>query len=310
MCAQQATLAADVHNQIGEAPVWDAANQRLLWVDHVSGAIHELRSDGAGSWRESRASHLHQPVAAALPRASGGLVVLGDTEIFLLDSSGARRSFARIETGSRRIKLNDGKCDARGRLWASAFDVASVSETGLDRCPGLYRIDPDGVTHTLPVEASLANGLDWSPDSTRFYFADSVDRTVDVFDYDLERGTLANRRTLIRFEGRDGLPNGLAVDREGGVWVALTGGGAVRRYSPAGELLEAIRISITLVTSCAFGGPDGTDLFVTTRSGRLSSFALAAGVPQDRMTANGPGAGGLYVCRPGASGAPATPFAH
>jgi len=305
----QVTLAVDARNQIGEGPVWDAANQRLLWVDHVNGVISEARRDHTGGWRETQVSDLRRPVAAALPCANGGLVVLGGTEIFLLDGAGTSRSFARIEADPERIKLNDAKCDARGRLWATAIDAASLSATGLDQCVGLYRIDPDGMTRALPIEAYLANGLDWSPDGTQFYFVDSVARTVDVFDCDLERGTLANRRTLIRCESGAGLPNGLAVDREGGLWVALTGGGEVRQYNPTGELLQRVRIPNTLVTSCAFAGPDGSDLFVTTRSGRLPSFALAAGIPEDRMLSDGPGAGGLYVCRPGPSGAPATPFA-
>jgi sugar lactone lactonase YvrE len=296
-----ACFAIDARDQIGEGPVWDRARQCLLWLDHNTGVIHQAQAVDAEDWREIHRWELRRPLAAALPRMRGGLLVVGGTEIFGLDDAGAIAPFARIAVDPNRIRLNDAKCDPKGRLWATAF------ATDFSPCAALYRIDPDGTVTTLPYYARLANGLAWSPDGASFYFVDSLARSVDVFDFDLERGTMTNRRTCVTLAR--GLPNGISVDRQGGLWVAATGAGAVQRYTPDGEFLEEVTIATPAATSCAFGGPEGADLFITSRTGRLPEFALSAGVAAEMMDNNGPQAGGLFVCRPGANGAAATPFA-
>jgi sugar lactone lactonase YvrE len=154
----------------------------------------------------------------------------------------------------------------------------------------------------------LANGFDWSPDRATFYFIDSLECSVDAFDFDERQGTIANRRRLVRIAPSDGVPNGMTVDTEGGLWVALTCGGEVRRYASDGSLLARVRISVPGVTSCVFGGADGRDLLITSRSGRVPDIIESLGVREDSMTSQGPEAGSLFVCRPGPAGAPATPF--
>jgi sugar lactone lactonase YvrE len=301
--SQRATLAIDARNGIGDGPAWDAADQRLIWSDHETGIIHQAHSDGAGGWHETGAWNVHCPLAAALPRSGGGLVVAGGTDIFMLDDDGNVTPFTRIDADPKRVRLNDAKCDPRGRLWAGTL--------ALDFSPsaGLYRIDPDGSVRVMLQNARLANGLDWSPDGRTFYFIDSLARTVDAFDFDLDAGTIANRRNVVTLQWGCGLPNGMTVDREGCLWLAATGAGEVQRYTPEGELLERVTISTPGATSCAFGGPGGGELFITSRSGRLPEIALSTGIAPDMMQNDGPEAGGVFVFRPGQTGVPATPFA-
>jgi sugar lactone lactonase YvrE len=300
----QATLAIKIRNKIGESPVWDAQRERLLWVDHAAGSIHEARSNEASVWRETQRWDLGRPVAAAIPRRSGGLVVAAGTEILLFnEGSGESALFASLEVDPALIRLNDAKCDLNGRLWAGTLATDFSSRAAL------YRIDPDGaVTKTLE-NAGISNGMGWSPDGSKFYYIDSLTLTVAAFDFDAARGMISNRRTLITIRRGDGAANGMTVDHEGSLWVALTGGGEVRRYAPYGELLQRIGISTPGATSCAFGGHDGGELFITSRSGRMPEVALTLGIPEERIEDNSPEAGALFVCRPGPTGAPATPFA-
>jgi len=298
-----AHLAIRARDEVGEAPIWDAEAQRLLWVDHQSGVIHEARADGSG-WRETQRWQIGGSIAAAIPRTGGGVAIVGSLGIDLLGSSGDIVAFARIDADPARVRLNDAKCDRRGRLWTSSLTV-DFRRGGA----ALYRIDPDGRVHTVLQGLTLANGLDWSPDGSTFYLVDTATLSVDAFDFDLDRGTLANRRTLITIERGAGGPNGLAIDREGCLWLALTGGGAVRRYSPDGEWLDRIDLTVPGPTTCAFGGVDGTELFITSRSGRMPDIANDLGIRPEMQECTSADAGGLFVCRPGISGAAATPFA-
>lgn len=290
-----AELAFTTGNLIGEGPVWDATQARLIWVDHAGGTVHEARADGDG-WRETRCWTPGGHIGAALPRAGGGLIVARATDVVLMDDAGRCTPFAQLDLGAPIARLNDVKCDARGRLWAGSF-ASDFTPAG-----GLHRIDPDGAAHRMLDGMILANGLDWSPDGRTFYFIDSYRCTLDAFDFDMDDGAIGNRRTLIAFDGRDGIPNGMTVDRDGGLWVALTCGGAVGHFSPDGRLLGRIRVPALGVTSCGFGGPDRATLFITTRRGRFPEFVKTLGVPEDRMDGDSPLAAGVFVCEPGVKG--------
>lgn len=299
-----AKVAIQSHNQIGEGPVWDAARRRLLWVDHSAGSIHQARRNEAGEWQEAGRMNLARPIAAALPRINGGLIVAGGTEVFMLDEAGRSEPFACIEADPVRVRFNDAKCDPQGRVWAGTLTT--------DFRPGgatLYRIDADGTVTAMLNGVTLANGFDWSPDGSTFYFIDSLRFAVDAFDFDPHNGVIANPRTLVMIDPVDGGPNGMTVDREGCLWVALTGGGEVRRFAPDGSLLARVKIAVPAATSCAFGGDGCDELFITSRSGRLPDIVGRQGVPETGMESSGPLAGALYICRPGAVGIPATPFA-
>jgi sugar lactone lactonase YvrE len=185
--------------------------------------------------------------------------------------------------------MNDGACDIRGRLWAG-----TMSLDGDTRTAALYRLDPDlRLTRVLSC-ISVSNGLGWSPGGTLMYHVDTPRRRVDVFEFDPVDGGLGRRRAAIDVPLECGRPDGLAVDAEGGIWVAIWGGGAVHRYNAEGRLDERVELPVSQVTSCCFGGADLDTLYVTSAS---------------RGTSGEPLAGALFACRPGLRGLPATPFA-
>jgi sugar lactone lactonase YvrE len=299
----RAALAIDCRDLIGEAPAWDSKHQRLLWADLERGIVHAAIADASGSWHENRRWKLAQPLAAAVPRAAGGLIVAAGTAILTLDEEGAVATFTRLQEDPAGLRFNDAKCDPRGRLWAGTL--------ALDFSPraALFRIDPDRSIHTVLEGLTLANGMDWSPDGRTFYFTDSLTRRVDAYDFDLARGIPGRRRELVTLQLGEGGPNGLTVDRDGCVWLAVTGSGQVRRYSPDGTELMRIEIGTPGATSCAFGGPNGAQLFITSLGRRMPDIARALGLTDEMMTNDRPESGGLFVCEPGASGRAATPFA-
>ena len=190
--------------------------------------------------------------------------------------------------------MNDAKCDPAGRLLAGtmAFDASPHSAA-------LYRVEPDWSFAQIVRDATQSNGIAWSPSGSRMYFIDSATQGVDVFDYDVDTGSASNRRRLVTIDPAHGVPDGMAADAKGNLWVACFGGAAVRCYSPAGVLLDEIFFPVTQVTSCAFGGPGLADLYVTSAAYRLSAGQLK----------KEPHAGATFICRPGEEGMPASSFA-
>jgi sugar lactone lactonase YvrE len=277
--------AAAAPAELGEAPVWDAERGRLIWVDIDRGLIHR-RAPG----RKDVTVSAGQPVGCAVPRARGGLA-LGMRDGFALVEPGGRepRLVAPVERERADTRMNDGACDARGRLWAG-----TMSLRGDTRAAALYTLDPDlSVARMLPG-LSVSNGIGWSPEGDRLYHVDTPRRRVDVYDYDEAAGLIAGRRAVIPVAPELGLPDGLTVDAEGGVWVALWGGGAVQRHSPDGSLEARIELPARNVTSCCFGDPDMATLYVTTAARGADGEPLA---------------GAVFACRPGVRGLAATPFA-
>jgi sugar lactone lactonase YvrE len=172
-----------------------------------------------------------------------------------------------------------------------AFDATSAAGT-------LYRIDTDGTVTSVLTGLSISNGLGWSPDAEQMYFVDSPTQRIDVLDFDLATGTVNNRRPFALIADTPGVPDGLTIDAEGGIWVALWGGAQVRRYAPDGRVTDIVDLPVDQPTSCTFGGDAGDILYITTA--RL-------GLTDEQLTAS-PLAGSVLACRPGYRGHPAHSF--
>jgi sugar lactone lactonase YvrE len=286
-------LVLDAHALVGEGPVWDDASGTLVWVDIMSNAVH--RYDPTTD--TDRAIDVGQPVGAAVLRGDGNGLMLALRDGFgrLDEDSGKVELVAPVEAAVPTNRMNDGKCDPAGRFWAGTMATD-------EQAPGqgaLYRLDADLKVHQMVTGITLSNGLDWSLDGRQMYYIDSKSHGVDVFDFDPANSSVAKRRRLITFQPDEGLPDGMTVDGEGGLWIALHGSGSIRRYTPDGHVDQVVRVPPSMVTCCAFGGPDLTDLYITTMSLGLSEADLRAQ----------PLAGALFRCRPGLSGRPAYRFA-
>jgi sugar lactone lactonase YvrE len=279
-------LALDAQSELGEGPVWDARAACLYFVDILRG--HVRRFDPATT--AVRTFRVEQPV---------GAIALTHRDDLLL---AVRDGFARLELANGRVstiaaaapeddpgdlRMNDGACDRAGRFWAGTM--------ALDERPGagaLYRLSPNGRVDMMLRPVSISNGIDWTLDDRRMYYIDSSAQSVDVFDFDAATGAIANRRPFVRIPPDVGVPDGLTVDADDGVWVALWRGSAVHRYTPDGTLDRVVRLPVTHPTSCAFGGDGLRDLYITS-----ASIALDAA-----ERARQPHAGGVFRCRPGPAG--------
>ncbi|MDT7844571.1 SMP-30/gluconolactonase/LRE family protein [Streptomyces justiciae] len=249
---------------LGEGPTWDAATGRLLWLDILGARLHTY--DPATGHRTVRVTDQH--VGAAKPRANGGLVLNLRDGVALLDPDDTFRWLHHEPVPGRRA--NDAAIAPDGSLWAGTMRY--------DEAPGggtLTRFTPDGTAETVLDDVAVSNGTGWSPDGRLMYYIDSPTRRVDVFDH--EAGKVSNRRPFAEIEDGAGFPDGLTVDADGCVWVALWDGGAVRRYTPAGDLDRVITLPTPRVTACAFGGADLTDLYITTARVGLESPHPVAG---------------------------------
>ena len=275
----------DARAEIGEAPRWDAVAQCLYWVDIPRGEVHRY-TDASG---DELLLRLDVPVGAAVPRAGGGLVLAAGRGFATVDADGRLDWLATVEAGER---MNDGACDPAGRFLAGT----KTSDGSPDAA--LYRLDPDGSVRLLRDGLTISNGLGWSPDGTRLYHVDTPTRRVDVYGYDPDTGELGVRNTFVDLAATLGNPDGLTVDADGCVWVALCRGRAVRRFTPGGRLDAVLDVPVSRGTSCAFGGADGDELYVTS-----GTFDMTAEELRDE-----PLAGALLRCRPGVKGLPAVPF--
>ena len=284
-----AELALDLQAVLGEGPVWDAATATLFLVDILGERMH--RFEPASGVVHTTA--VNQPLGAVVLDRSGRLLAMARDGIAVL-SGDEMTIVAGIEGDDPRNRMNDAKCDPEGRLW-----VGTMALDFADGAGSLYRVEPDFTSEKILGGLTVANGMAWSRDGHTMYFIDSTTYGVDAFDFDQRRGEISNRRPFVNFHVTDGLPDGMTIDADGCIWVALYGGGCVRRYSPDGEHLATIDVPVSHVTSCAFGGSDLADLYITT-----AAYGLT---PEQRKQE--PWAGGLFRCRPGAVGVPAVRFA-
>ncbi len=273
--------------QHAEGPVWHADEGVLHFVDMLAGDL--LSFDPASGALHRR--HVARVLAAVRPRQGGGLV------------AGVERGFALIDRldGPPRIldplwidegvRMNDGGCDVTGRFYCGSMAYDEGHGRGT-----LYRLDPDLGTSVVLTGVTISNGLAFSADGRTAYYVDSATQRVDVFDYEPADGAFTHRRPLAHIATETGTPDGLTVDAEGFVWVALFGGGAVHRYAPDGRLAATVEVDVPYVTACTFGGPDLTDLYIT-----------AARYKPD--TARVPNSGALFRVASGTTGLPVAPFA-
>lgn len=281
MRAEQITEPVAYH---GEGPVWSGRWGGLRFVDMLAGDILSLSDDGSVDRR-----HVADVAAAIRPRSKGGTVIGIERGFALENPDGTLIRLDELWTNDQ-VRMNEGSCDPDGR-----FYCGSMSR---DKRPGagaLYRLDPDLSVRVVLPDVTISNGLEWTKDGSRAYYNDTATYSVSVFDYDSQAG-LINRRVFVDLSAEGKRPDGLTVDEQDGVWVALSNGSAVRGYTAEGVLAEVIEVPVKKVTACTFGGPQLDRLFITTsREGVDAS--------------TDPLAGSLFQAIVGVRGVPAREFA-
>lgn len=244
-------VAARADARLGQDPTWDPATNSLLWVDVLSGVVHRYVPGG-----DDHTLPTPQRVGAAKPRSRGGLVLNLTEGIAVFEANGRERTWL-VYWARDGVRGAAATVDARGRLWAA---TASDDESGGG---WLVTIGSDGGTHVVLDDLAAPTGVTFSPDGALLYLADSPTGRVDVLDVDPATGRASDRRPWCALDDAPGEPAGLCADAEGGVWVAVRGGGQVRRYTADGELDRSVGVPVANPTGCCFGGVDLTDLYVT-----------------------------------------------
>jgi len=277
--------------ELGEGPVWDARDSLLLWVDLHKGRFHRYDPvSGQADWRD-----VGQALGAVMPREREGYVLAVHDGFATLDAfRSPLRTVALVEADRPDNRMNDGACDTRGRFWAGTMADDSAPHAG-----ALYRLSADGHVTEVLRGTSVSNGIGWNPEDDRMYYIDSAERRVDVFAWEPDAGHVSQRRVLIETTGMAGVPDGLAVDEEGCIWVAFFGGGCVRRFTSSGILDLEVHLPVTQVTSCAFGGSGLDVLYITT---------ARRGLPAKSRVGQ-PHAGDVFAVDAGVRGVPCNLFA-
>lgn len=238
--------------RVGEGPHWDPDTATLLWVDIPAGAVHRaVRGTGP-----VRTITLPTMVGAAVPKASGGLVAA--TREGFADVVSGERWETRLHVLPGGQRMNDAKCDPAGRLWAGSTDMGFAPGEG-----ALHVLTATWDSHVVLTGLTLPNGMGWSSDGRTMYLVDTMARELNAFDVRDGQPALGGRRLLATFSGT-GIPDGMTLDADGCLWIAMWGGSRLVRVSPEGEVIAEVVLPVEQPASCAFGGPDLDVLYVTT----------------------------------------------
>lgn len=285
----QLDLVHDVKANLGEGPWWDAESRALLWLDLFEGAIHSYQPASGGGL----SINVGQPVGMFALRADGGLLAAVRDGLGFADlQTGMFELTVPVEADITSNRANDGVCDAMGRFWWGTMAA--------DQTPGagtLYRVDPDLTVVPVIPGTTTSNGIDFSPDNSRMYHADTGTGKITAYRFDLAAGTLSDPQVIFASGATDGRPDGLAVDAAGNLWVAMWGGSCVLHLTPDGEVIDRISMPVTNVTSVAFGGEDLDELFITTARHGLNDENLSREQHAGSIFRYNPGLTGLLPHR-------------
>ncbi len=278
-------LVLDTKSALGEGAIWNYKTAELIWVD-IDAQILNVYSPFLNFNKEMLTG---QMIGTVVPAESGKLIVALENGFYQLDpTNGAKLFIANPEADKTGNRFNDGKCDPAGRLWAGTMHKEGKPDLG-----ALYRLGPDTTVHKMIDKVSISNGIVWSLNHRKMYYIDTPTQKVTAWDYENETGEISNAQTVVEVPQEMGHPDGMTIDAEGNLWIALWNGAAVGCWSPeTGELLRTIDVPAKNVTSCAFGDDDLATLYITTARMGTSLEDLE----------KFPHAGGLFKTRPGVKG--------
>lgn len=270
--------------ELGEGALWHPIEQKLYWVDIEGRALH--------IYDPTTGKDIQFPtverISTVVPIIGGNVLVALQNGIYEMDVKTGFLTFITNPIENPDIRFNDGKCDPAGRFW-----VGTKSTDNTKPQAELYRLDHDKSIHPILNKILNSNGITWSADKKTMYYIDTPTLAVEAFDYDNDSGNVKNGRLIIHIPSGCGFPDGMTIDCEGNLWVALWGAGAVAKYNPVnGELLQTIKVPAPNTSSCAFGGKDLKTLYITTARNGLSEDELR----------QFPLSGDLFMANPGVAG--------
>ena len=284
----KAELVVDAKATLGEGAIWNHKEKMLYWIDIEEGILHKFNPVS----NKDVQFNLDKRIGTVVPSEKGGLLVALEDGIYHYDIKTDSISFiVNPAKNSFEIRFNDGKCDPAGRLWAG-----TMSLTGKQKAGALYCLNKDGTIEKKIDSISISNGIAWSLDYTKMYYIDTPTGKVREYDYEITTGKISFLRDAVIIPPDMGHPDGMTIDSDGNLWIALWGGSAVGCWNPDnGKLLYKINVPVLNVTSCAFGGENLETLFITTAK---------QGIPQNEIEKY-PHRGGLFKADAGIRGAPA-----
>jgi sugar lactone lactonase YvrE len=285
----KAALVLDARAMLGEGAIWHPVNKQLYWVDIEGKALHCF--DPATN--EDKQFAVGSRIGTVVPVRSGGALVALQSGIHSINMKTGKLTFiANPLPDTINLRFNDGKCDPSGRFWVGTLALDSRKKGAM-----LYRMNKDKSIRVMLDSVTISNGIVWTADKKTMYYNDTPTGTIQAFDYNDKEGTISNGRVVVRIPKGGGGPDGMTIDADGNLWVALWGSGTVGKYNPhTGELLQRIIVPAPNVSSCAFGGKNFETLYITTARAWMSQEKLQ----------QFPLSGGLFSVKPGVRGVPAT----
>lgn len=271
---------------LGEGPLWSPGEGALYWVDIYGAVVHRY----SPSMGNHDCIEPESAITAMGLWAPGRFVVSVLGGIGFWNVAGGLEVLHRPEQTRRHIRFNDGAVDPQGRFWAGTMYDGPETNTPDDG--RLFCLAPDRSLKTMEKGLTISNGMGWSLDNKTMYFTDTMRKVIYAYDFDPSTGAIANRRDFIRTPDEPGYPDGMTMDSEGFIWSARWGGWGVTRYDPAGNAVRSIRLPVSNVTSCMFGGPDLDELYITSAWSGLT----------EEQRRDQPLAGDLFRVRPGVKG--------
>lgn len=284
-------LVIDSKSELGEGAIWNYKTKELIWVN-IKGEILNFFNPSINNNKEMFTG---QMIGTVVPAESGNMLVALENGIYMLDpETGTKNFIVDPEKDIPDNRFNDGKCDPAGRFWAGTMSMVGKKEAG-----ALYRFDPDSTIHKMIDNVTTSNGIVWSLEKDKMYYIDTPTRKVMAYDYNNNTGEISNPEIAVEVPADLGAPDGMTIDADGNLWIALWGGSAVGCWNPeTGELLRTVKVPAKNVTSCAFGDKDLKTLYITT---------ARQGTGEEELKKY-PNAGGVFKIRPGVKGVKACFF--
>lgn len=263
---------------LGEGPVWDSKRKVICWVDILQGEIHEWSPEQ----KTHRTIQVNQMIGAIAVSTNGNFLAALENGLGFVDrKTGEVRMISDPEAHLPHNRFNDGKCDPAGRFWAGTMPLSEKEPAG-----SVYVVENDLSVKKRIAGVTVSNGMAWSKDHQIFYYIDTPTFEVVAYDYNKSTGDINNKKIIIRIPKEDGFPDGMTIDSEGMLWIGHWDGWQLTRWNPeTGEKLYSIHLPVAKVTSCAFGGENLDDLYITSAKKGLS----------DRELQKQPLAGSLFV---------------